>query len=380
VPRPIRVVVDARIDARDGIGRYTRCLVGALRRLDPPEIDLRVLGPTGTQRYSVAEERELLGFVRGSAPHVVHLCNYRIPQERLGATLVVTVHDSAHLTAPEICFTDRDFARWFGADGLVELADQVVALERDGPMSSPPGASQHARYVRAMLYHALRRAAVVVVPTRALAAELSVVEPGAPLSVAPWGVDHLPRPAGWGSDRGRGLALFVGVARDYKGIAELGAAFARTRAIRAGVRLALAGERCEPGGPAAAALLRAGVGTPVLLGAVGDRTLAVLYGRARVLVHPSRFESFGFPPLEALRFGCPVVANDLPALREVLGPHARLVDVADARRFAEAIDAAVSAGRRDPRVPRGVRHARRFTWHAHARRMVALYRGAAERL
>lgn len=378
MPRPIRVVVDARIDARDGIGRYTRCLVGALQRLDPPEIDLRVLGPTGTRRYSVAEERELLGFVRGNAPHVVHLCNYRIPQQRLEVPLVVTVHDSAHLTAPEICFTDRDFARWFGADGLVELADQVAALERDD--RPPPGASLHARYFRAMLHRALRRAAVVVVPTRALAAELSVLEHGAPLVVAPWGVDHLPRPAGRASDLDPGVALFVGVARDYKGIAELGAAFARTRAIRAGVRLALAGERCEPGGPAAAALLRAGVGDPVLLGAVGDRMLAALYRRARVLVHPSRFESFGFPPLEALRFGCPVVANDLPALREVLGPHARLVDVADVRRFAGAIDAAVCTGRRDPRVPRGVRHARRFTWHAHARRMVALYRGAAEHL
>jgi glycosyltransferase involved in cell wall biosynthesis len=195
--------------------------------------------------------------------------------------------------------------------------------------------------------------------------------------VAPLGVDHLPRPVRRAASGGP-VALFVGVARDYKGLPELAAGFVRSRSARAGLRLALAGARCEPGGAAAMVLADGGVPDPLLLGDVDDAALASLYRRAAVLLHPSRFESFGFPPLEALRWGCPVVANDLPALREVLGGHARLLDVSDADRFAHAIDAAVDAGRRTPAIARGVRHARRYRWRAHAGRMVAVYRAAVD--
>jgi glycosyltransferase involved in cell wall biosynthesis len=378
VREQIRVVIDARIDARDGIGRYTRCLVTALRLLDPPGVDLRVLGPTGTRRYSFAEERELLAFVDAAAPHVVHLLNYRIPLRPLPAPYVVTVHDAAHLAAPEICFTDADFARWFGSDGLAELAEQVATLDRYGYPGAPPGASLHARYFRAMLHHAVRRATSVVVPSQALAADLAALGARAlPVVVAPLGADHLP-PARHGRDWSP-FALFVGVARDYKGVAELGAAFIRTRAARLGLRLAMAGARCEPDGPAAGVLSAAGVRDPLLLGEVGDDVLTDLYRQAAVLVHPSRFESFGLPPLEAMRSGCPVVANDLPALREVLGGHARLVDVSDADRFAAAIDAVVAVGRDTAQVARGMLHARRLRWRDHAAAVVALYRAAGER-
>jgi glycosyltransferase involved in cell wall biosynthesis len=66
-----------------------------------------------------------------------------------------------------------------------------------------------------------------------------------------------------------------------------------------------------------------------LTGAVGDDELAALYTGARALVLPSDDEGFGLPAVEALACGTPVVACELPALREVLGQRATFVAQGD---------------------------------------------------
>ncbi len=52
------------------------------------------------------------------------------------------------------------------------------------------------------------------------------------------------------------------------------------------------------------------------LGYVSDRHLIALYSRAAAFVFPSLYEGYGIPVSEALLFGCPVVATDIPELRE----------------------------------------------------------------
>jgi glycosyltransferase involved in cell wall biosynthesis len=66
-----------------------------------------------------------------------------------------------------------------------------------------------------------------------------------------------------------------------------------------------------------------------LTGHVPDEDLAAIYTGARALVFPSDDEGFGLPAVEALACGTPVVACDVPALREVLGDRATFVDVYD---------------------------------------------------
>jgi alpha-1,3-rhamnosyl/mannosyltransferase len=66
-----------------------------------------------------------------------------------------------------------------------------------------------------------------------------------------------------------------------------------------------------------------------LTGQVSDDELAAIYTGAHALVFPSDEEGFGLPPVEALACGTPVVASDVPALREVLHGRAVLADVAD---------------------------------------------------
>ena len=54
-----------------------------------------------------------------------------------------------------------------------------------------------------------------------------------------------------------------------------------------------------------------------------DAELAWLYRNAAAVIVPSRHEGFGLPVVEALSLGAPVVASDIPALREVGGRAAR---------------------------------------------------------
>lgn len=64
-------------------------------------------------------------------------------------------------------------------------------------------------------------------------------------------------------------------------------------------------------------------------GHVPDEDLAAIYSGARALVFPSDDEGFGLPAVEALACGTPVVACDVPALREVLADRATFVDTGD---------------------------------------------------
>jgi glycosyltransferase involved in cell wall biosynthesis len=65
--------------------------------------------------------------------------------------------------------------------------------------------------------------------------------------------------------------------------------------------------------------------------------IEALYNRAVCLLFPSRYEGFGWPPIEAQACGCPVVASDIPPLTEMLGASAILKQVEDEAGMADAI-------------------------------------------
>jgi glycosyltransferase involved in cell wall biosynthesis len=85
-----------------------------------------------------------------------------------------------------------------------------------------------------------------------------------------------------------------------------------------------------------------------LTGYVSDEHLAAIYSGAHALVLPSEDEGFGLPAVEALACGTPVVACEVPALREVLGERATFVKTGDLRAL---ILAAQAARRPAPPVP-----------------------------
>lgn len=101
----------------------------------------------------------------------------------------------------------------------------------------------------------------------------------------------------------------------------------------------------------------------LFMGGVTDEVLAELYRRALCLLFPSFHEGSGLPPLEAMAYGCPVVASDIPVLRERCGEAAIYCDPYDPRSIADAVVMmAQNPPLRDQLGQAGIERANYFSW------------------
>jgi glycosyltransferase involved in cell wall biosynthesis len=116
------------------------------------------------------------------------------------------------------------------------------------------------------------------------------------------------------------------------------------------------------------------------LGAVDDATRVGLLRGAAVLAYPSADEGFGFPALEAMAVGVPVVTTRAGGLPETTGDAAVLVDVVDeVEPLAGAlVDTLTDAELRASLISRGRARVAALSWEAHAAGMAALWARAAD--
>ena len=130
---------------------------------------------------------------------------------------------------------------------------------------------------------------------------------------------------------------------------------------------------------ALAGLAASGVGQRVILvDSLPDAELWALYAGASSLVYPSLYEGFGFPPLQAMACGVPVIASRAGSLEEVLGDGALYVDPRQPDDIARALLAVLSEPARVAALRQsGAAVARRFSWQRCATQTLAVYRQAA---
>ncbi len=115
-----------------------------------------------------------------------------------------------------------------------------------------------------------------------------------------------------------------------------------------------------------------------LLEYVPDADLAGLYSGAAAFVFPSLYEGFGFPVLEAMACGTPVICASTSSLPEVAGEAAVLIDPLDTRALSEAIGRVLNdAALRAELTARGHQQVQRFSWRRTAREVLRVIEGAA---
>ena len=112
-----------------------------------------------------------------------------------------------------------------------------------------------------------------------------------------------------------------------------------------------------------------------LLEYVDEKDLAALYSGADMFVIPSLYEGFGFPPLEAMQCGTPVVSASTGSLPEVLGESARFISSFDRDEWVNAINQLLNdSGERKQLIQRGTAQAAQYTWERTAQMTWDVYR------
>ena len=107
------------------------------------------------------------------------------------------------------------------------------------------------------------------------------------------------------------------------------------------------------------------------------RTLARLYRQACLFLFPSLYEGFGWPPLEAMAFGCPVVCSNAGALAEVAGPAALTAAAEKESEMAKLCRRVLSAPRlADGLISRGRDRIEEFSLEKMGRELANVYKQA----
>jgi glycosyltransferase involved in cell wall biosynthesis len=373
---PVRVLLDARVRERDGIGRVTTQLECALAR----RVQLSTLERTEPDLYHLQALENPALAARQRNAQILQLVDFRVPIGDPGIPVVATVHDVFRITDPSLCYPDREFAARYGEDALRGLVAAVRQLRQVADLPRLPVAVRedgrpfaHWEFLARIFMLCCARATVLLTPTAASASEIrALAECGGKVRIVPWGLDHSVMPAETGSAGHQPYLAYVGQARRHKGIDDLIAAYEASGARAADVPVVFVGEAFRAGAPAAQRVVAELGAAARPVGAVGDAELQRIVAGARVLVHLAENEGFGFTPLEALRLGTPVVVRDLAVLRETLGEFGTFVG--SAAGAADAIDAMLAAAPNPDWARRARDWAARYTWRRCAGEMYEIYR------
>jgi glycosyltransferase involved in cell wall biosynthesis len=241
-------------------------------------------------------------------------------------------------------------------------------------------APRSSAYKRRLYPWALRRATALVAVSEfakdeavrlfgADAAKISVVHSGP-------GLGRPPETTSAATDDGPPVLLYVGNFGGNKNLPFLVRSFDRASTD---ARLVLAGRPRGDAGELRRAIAAAKARDRIqIAGDVPDAELERLYRSARALVLPSAYEGFGFTALEAMARGCPVLASDIPALREIAGRGAQLLPLGDENAWAAAMSRVVAdKAMREELRARGAATVAQYSWDSAARGVLEVLSRAA---
>jgi glycosyltransferase involved in cell wall biosynthesis len=380
----MRIVIDCRwiFPKLSGIGRHTRELVRALLGtrsgdefillFDNEEVRRRehvllaLVSRTdassivaGYGPFSLNSTLDLPRALRRVGADVFHSTNFMRPLRRLPCASVTTIHDLIPYIAPHYIPKSRKtrlrpLYRW-ATRRAARLSDRIIAV------------SEHTKRD-------------IVERLRVDAGRVAVVYNGLQPAFRPAEQGQAPRIRERFGVKGA-LIVAAGRADPYKNLIALVRAVEKlVESARDDVCSLLIGEPDERYTEVRDYVRKHDLDEHVrFTGYLEEDAFVSAYQEADVLVHPSLYEGFGFPPLEAMACGTPVVSSNRTSLPEVLGDAALLVDPDDVDQLAGAIARVLDdeALRRSLRE-KGLEQAKRYTWQRAAAQTLDVYREAVE--
>jgi len=360
----VRITLDATplLGQRTGIGRYTAHLIAEL--------------PAATARAGLAADLAVSTWTaRGGAltdlPTGVHQVGRRVPARLLRECWRRVAFPPVELVSgPTRLFHGTNFVAppTRGAATVVTVHDLTYDLHA-------ATVSRDSLLYRELVPRALARGAHVLCPSEAVvhAVRDHYGLPADRVSCTPLGVDPAwstaePPPARWLQERGlpREYVVFVGSLDPRKNLPRLLSAHAALRAADPSTPdLVLAG-------PAGREQHLASAGVH-LTGFLPDDELRALVAGSVALALPSLDEGFGLPAVEAAAAGRPVLAADVPVLREVAGADTVLADPLDVDALAGGLAAVLALPDDEPARAARRSAAAPFTWARTADATVAAY-------
>jgi glycosyltransferase involved in cell wall biosynthesis len=303
-----------------GVGVYSREIVSALARAHPEAKLLLCYRPHRFLRAPAARRRLLWGGLEPRAD-LFHGLNQRL--DRRYRRSVSTFHDLFVLTSD---YSTLEFRERFAeqARQAAERSDLVIAVSEF---------------------------------TACQVEELLKVERSR-IRIIPHGVRVLPRSVQIAREP---IILFVGAIQKRKNVRRLVEAFERTPRDW---KLVLAGSLGYGSEDELRAVEQSGRRTGITItGYIPADGLELLYARASILAFPSLDEGFGFPVLEAMARGLPVLTSNRSALPEVAGDAALLVDPANTEAIATGLNLLIEdESLRQHLSRKGLERSRRYTW------------------
>ena len=258
---------------------------------------------------------------------------------------------------------------------VVTVHDVLPLQQKTAGYPVEANAMRHHYYCLA-IEHALKAADMVITDSRYAASTIATLFPPAEkrISVIPLGIDHERfRPPETG-ERIRKVREAYGLPREFylfvgrlclnKNLRIIAEAYASGYVPnRWMLPVVVAGRDGREGNPTLKRVECLGVGKYFqFAGYLPDADLPAVYAAARALIHPAWHEGFGFPPLEAMACGTPVVASNQTAILEVVGDAAVLVDPGSPHSLGRALERVNDPERRTEMIDRGIERAARFSW------------------
>jgi glycosyltransferase involved in cell wall biosynthesis len=369
----VKVGIDGNFfGSSTGIGQYTSYLVDTLARLVSPDVEILVLlrhtdpSPSGCIIVRAAPSANRLIWANLYAPwfiwrkglNIYHaLDNLSLPLiwPKGRTRYVITIHDIIPLLFPEGVRPRHRYYFRFAMRRIIQLADAII-VDSENTKSAILQRFNVSEEKLSVIYLGVDGCRFRPIDDQECIKNVR----------NRYGVGPHP------------YILFVGNIEPRKNLSSLIHAYAelvKSGIFKTEINLVIAGAR----GPLAGDLLslpsHLGLGNHVFFpGVIMDADLPALYSGAALFVFPSHHEGFGFPVLEAMSCGTPVITSNVSSLPEIAGDAAILVDPNGVDDLFKAMLKLLTNERlRKDMIQKGFDRAKRFSWEETARKTLQVY-------